>query len=125
MRRNYKTNRGSRKTTVRSMKGGKRHSRSSKKKTKSKRRQRRRISKGGAIRLPSEFFGKNSGRYFDKPNSSYNTAYGPSRGVSHGTIGATFTGPNLAPGPNSSSMTGGNRRRRSKRTRRLRTTKRK
>lgn len=83
-----------------------------------KKRTKRRMHKGGAIRLPSEYFGKNSGRYFDNVSSSYSTAYGPSKGVSHGVIGNGVAGPNLAPGPNhSGAMVGGRRRKRRRRTR--------
>lgn len=63
--------------------------------------------KGGAVRLPSEYFGGNSGRYSPNPSASYDTAYGPSVGVSMGTVRGNKVGPNLGPGPNSNAMTGG------------------
>ena len=63
--------------------------------------------KGGAVRLPTEYFGGNSGRYSANPPASYDTAYGPSAGVSMGTVRGNKVGPNLGPGPNSNAMTGG------------------
>jgi hypothetical protein len=59
--------------------------------------------KGGAVRMPAEYFGGNSGRYFASVPASYETAYGPSAGVSHGSVRCGDAGPNLAPGPNASS----------------------
>jgi hypothetical protein len=63
--------------------------------------------RGGAVRLPAEYFGGNSGRYSANPLNSYDTAYGTSVGVSMGTVRGSQVGPNLAPGPNSKNMTGG------------------
>lgn len=68
--------------------------------------------KGGRVALPSEYFGGNSGRYFDKPSTSYKTRHGASVGRSHGSGKVPEfrgTGPNLAPG-----MGGGKRIRKNK-----------
>lgn len=75
---------------------------------------RSKAQKGGAVRMPSEFFGKDSGAYADTVPASYDTAYGASRGVSHGSVQGCTTGPNLAPGPNHSGMQTGGKRRLSK-----------
>lgn len=55
------------------------------------------VKKGGAVRMPSEYFGKDSRRYSVNHPASYMTKHGMSRGVSHGTLNADGTaGPNLA-----------------------------
>ena len=83
---------------------------------------------GGGTTLPAEYFGKGSGRYYAAGSPElgpFNTAYGQSLATSFGTYGSQSTGPNLAPGPDSSGMqTGGGRRkkRRSKTPRRSRKT---
>jgi hypothetical protein len=70
---------------------------------------------GGAIIMPSEYFGNDSGRYSTNVPSSYSTAYGPSVGVSQGIVRDGAVGPNLAWGPTSSTMqTGGRRNRRTR-----------
>ena len=58
--------------------------------------------KGGAIRMPSEYYGKNSGRYFSPKDikTSYDTFYGKS-------VGKSFPNTNLAPGPGFENMRGG------------------
>ena len=79
--------------------------------------------------LPSEYFGVNSGRYFEagapELNETYNTAYGPTRAVSFGVQSESMNemGPNLAPGSNTVKatdiQTGGSRKnRKSQRKRR-------
>lgn len=71
---------------------------------------------GGRVMKPAEFYGGTSGRYFSEGSEQlkpFNTAYGMSNPVSFGVtnIGMTETGPNLAPGPGSSGMmTGGKRK---------------
>lgn len=79
--------------------------------------------KGGAIRLPSEFYGKQSNRYSDNYSPNYNTAYGPSKGVSHGSVSSCgrYSGPNLGP-----MQMGGKRKRMNRRklTKRSRVTRR-
>lgn len=65
---------------------------------------------GGRVVMPSEYYGKDSGRYVSSPFKSYPTAYGSSRGVSLGSIGCRTAGPNLA---SSNMAIGGAKRRRS------------
>jgi len=73
---------------------------------------RNKSQKGGKNVLPSEYFGKNSGRYFEN-NSDYlnipDSAYGKSYPVSHGiNIGNNMVGPDLgASAQHSSVQTGG------------------
>ena len=70
---------------------------------KKKRKKRRKNLKGGKgsghdVHLPSEFFGKNSGRYFEKGDSLIlkPSAYGPQHATSHGmAIGNNMLGPDL------------------------------
>lgn len=84
-------------------------------------RKRQTIKRGGAIRMPSEYFGKDSGSYSPVVNTAYNTAYGPSVGVSQGMANGNLYGPNLAYGPTTSTLqTGGRKRRSIRRTRRNR-----
>ena len=64
---------------------------------------------GGRVSLPSEYFGKNSGRYLDNPQPLADSAYGQQSTVSHGmSIGNNMIGPDLGPSPNHSGVqTGG------------------
>tara|TARA_Y100000389_G_C17346478_1_gene456108 strand:+ start:395 stop:895 length:501 start_codon:yes stop_codon:yes gene_type:complete len=103
----------SRKTARKSAKGGKRKRvvRKTIRKRVIRKTMRKRM-KGGRVALPTEYFGGNSGRYFDKPSTSYKTRHGASVGRSHGSgkvTGFRGTGPNLAPG-----MGGGKRVRKNK-----------
>jgi|TARA_X000000950_G_scaffold283901_1_gene385831 hypothetical protein len=75
---------------------------------------------GGGV-LPAEYFGGNSGRYFEAGSPELNnctTAYGVAVPTSHGVVmdspNSNYMGPNLAPYPNWLDMTGGGRRRRRK-----------
>ena len=76
----------------------------------------RRRQSAGAIRLPSEYYGGNSGRY--TPNAQAGlcgNAYGNTIARSHGTIfaDASQTGPNMHAHPDAIGVqTGGRRRRR-------------
>jgi len=70
----------------------------------------RKNKKGGAIRMPSEFFGVDSGRYGGDPNLGRTPhAYGYSFPQSHGVnLPGNFFGPNLGASPDSSGVqTGG------------------
>jgi hypothetical protein len=79
---------------------------------------RRKNMRGGAIILPSEYFGKDSGSYSPSVQNSYSTAYGASAGVSQGVFRDGVVGPNLAWGPTASTnQTGGRRSRRHSRRR--------
>ena len=69
------------------------------------------IKRGGAIIMPSEYFGKDSGSYSPTVNASYNTAYGASVGISQGMPNGNLIGPNLAYGPTDSKLQTGGRRR--------------
>ena len=93
--------------------------RSSKPRRKSRSKSHNTKTRGGSIRMPSEFFGKSSSRYHSSIPRIYSTAYGRSRGVSHGSIHCGSSGPNLAPGPShSNQQTGGKRKsKKSKKTR--------
>ena len=73
---------------------------------------------GGGV-MPAEFYGNNSGRYFEAGAPELATctsAYGVIHPTSHGVVlsgeNAGFMGPNLAPFPNFQDMTGGSRKRR-------------
>lgn len=75
---------------------------------------------GGGV-LPAEYFGGNSGRYFEAGSPELNNctnAYGVAFPSSHGVVmpgdNANFMGPQLAVSPNWLDMTGGSRRRRYK-----------
>ena len=72
---------------------------------------------GGGV-LPAEYFGGNSGRYFEAGSpelSNCTNAYGVAFPSSHGVVmpgeNANFMGPQLAVSPNWLDMTGGSRRR--------------
>jgi hypothetical protein len=71
---------------------------------------------GGRVVMPSEYFGKSSGRYLPEGSSGLkpeNSAYGANIPTSHGVaIGKTaegiLSGPELGPSPNATSLqTGG------------------
>jgi hypothetical protein len=76
---------GKRKYT-RSKKSTKKPSKRSSKKGSSKKNKR-----GGAVRMPSEYFGGSSGRYSGTPNNHI--------GVSQGTIAGCMAGPNMGRSP--------------------------
>ena len=62
----------------------------------------------GGVHLPSEYFGKNSGRYSDVAQALQNSAYGKQHAVSHGiNIGNNMVGPDLGANNNSGLQTGG------------------
>jgi hypothetical protein len=88
--------------------------------TKSNRHSRKRqtIKRGGAIIMPSEYYGNDSGSYSPVVNASYNTAYGSSVGVSQGMANGNLYGPNLAYGPTTSTLQTGGRKRSKRTTRR-------
>jgi hypothetical protein len=69
---------------------------------------------GGRVLMPSEYFGRDSGRYFPEGSPqlmSSMTAYGMNIPTSRGTmLTPTLMGPSLAPAPNSTmTQTGGKR----------------
>ena len=57
--------------------------------------------------MPSEFYGRSSGRYAVEQPSSYETTCGASVGVSQGMPNGYNMGPNLAPVPNFGGQSGG------------------
>ena len=67
--------------------------------------------KGGRVTMPAEYFGKNSGRYFDAGSPQLNianSAYGVNRPTSRGVIiGQNLSGPDLGPTNHSGVQTGG------------------
>jgi hypothetical protein len=75
------------------------------------------IQRGGmhGTPMPSEIYGKNSGRYFAEGSPNLNiggSAYGANIPVSRGTvIGDNLMGPDLGPTGHSGTQTGGSRRR--------------
>lgn len=81
----------------------------------------RRRQSAGAIRLPSEYYGGNSGRYTANAKAGLcGNAYGNTIARSHGTIFAdgSQTGPNMHAHPDAIGVqTGGRRRRRSNKNR--------
>ena len=82
--------------------------------------------RAGAVRMPSEFFGVDSGRYTSNPSAGQcDHAFGKAYAVSQGTQnpGGSY-GPNLGAYPNGTGQqTGGRRRRRRSRSRKNRTQK--
>lgn len=77
---------------------------------------------GGGV-LPAEYFGGNSGRYFEAGSpelSNCTNAYGVAFPSSHGVVmngeNANYMGPQLAVSPNWLDMTGGYRRRKYKKS---------
>ena len=76
---------------------------------------------GGAIRLPSEYYGQDSGRYLENVPAVDKNAYGETNAVSFGTINPdNTTGPNLGVHPNNSGLQTGGRKRRKNRKRSVR-----
>jgi len=66
--------------------------------------------RGGAVRMPLEYFGGQSGVYSSNPNVGYEAhAYGDVVPVSYGNINGNTTGPNLHVMPNSSMLQTGGR----------------
>ena len=72
---------------------------------------------GGRITMPSEYYGKDSGRYSSCQKQLEPSAYGPNFGTSHGTLigkdscGMSIIGPDLGPAPYATTtQTGGKRR---------------
>ena len=88
----------------------------------------RKRQRGGAIRMPSEYFGVDSGRYTDNANAGLcPNAYGDTHAQSFGMpLNEQSVGPNMHVHPNATGMqTGGaKRRRRTKRSTKRRSTKR-
>lgn len=88
-----------------------------KRKSHTKKRSTRRKSvghRGGAVRMPSEYFGVESGRYHQSGSPALESgmsAYGKNVATSHGTIhNSKFAGPNLAPSHGATSTQTGGRR---------------
>jgi hypothetical protein len=77
---------------------------------------RKSVKRGGAVRMPLEYFGSDSGRYFaagDAKLADGSSAYGPFVSVSQGVpiMDGQMVGPNMGPYPSSScTQTGGRRR---------------
>ena len=91
----------------------------SKKSKRSNRRSSRRsrsVKRGGAVRMPLEYYGTASGRYFDSSDPAMadgNSAYGKFIAVSQGVPSVDgMVGPNVGPymGSSSCTQTGGKRR---------------
>jgi len=80
----------------------------------------RKMKRGGAVRMPHEYFGTDSGRYFatgDPKLAEGSSAYGPFMAVSQGVpvMDGQMVGPNMGPYPAAScTQTGGRRRRHKK-----------
>jgi len=74
-------------------------------------RNRSKKQKGGRVTMPAEYFGKNSGRYFEANAPQLqmsNSAYGANRATSRGVlIGNNMSGPDLGPTNHSGTQTGG------------------
>jgi hypothetical protein len=74
--------------------------------------------KGGAVLMPSEYFGKDSGRYFAEGSPELtigNSAYGANLPTSRGMlIQNDLMGPQLGPTSHSGLQTGGQRKRQQK-----------
>ena len=76
-----------------------------------------RRQRAGAIRMPSEYYGGDSGRYTSDPNAGLcANAYGETTAQSQGaSLGENMVGPNLFAHPDGTgTQTGGRRRRRSR-----------
>ena len=77
---------------------------------------RKSVKRGGAVRMPHEYFGGDSGRYFatgDAKLAEGSSAYGPFVSVSQGVpiMDGQMVGPNMGPYQGSScTQTGGRRR---------------
>ena len=71
----------------------------------------KRNQKGGRVTMPSEYFGKDSGRYFEAGSPQLQispSAYGRNYPTSHGIIiEQNMMGPDLGPTQNSGMQTGG------------------
>ena len=83
----------------------------------------RKRQRGGAIRMPSEYFGVDSGRYTDNANAGLcPNAYGDTHAQSFGMpLNDQSVGPNMHVHPNATGMqTGGAKKRRRRRTARTR-----
>ncbi len=83
----------------------------------------RKRQRGGAIRMPSEYFGVDSGRYTDNANAGLcPNAYGDTHAQSFGMpLNEQSVGPNMHVHPNATGMqTGGAKKRRRRRTSRTR-----
>ena len=103
----------------------KNRSRSQQKRSSSRSQQRRSSSRsqqrlrGGAVRMPHEYFGTDSGRYFAEGSAELadgSSAYGPFHSVSQGVASADgqMFGPNVGPYPMSScTQTGGKKSKKS------------
>ena len=81
----------------------------------------RKMKRGGAVRMPHEYFGTDSGRYFatgDPKLTDGSSAYGPFMAVSQGVpiMDGQMVGPNMGPYPASSCTQTGGRRRKHKKT---------
>ena len=90
-------------------------------------RSRSRSQRAGAIRMPAEYFGGNSGRYTPDPNAGLcANAYGNTTAQSMGnSLTPNMVGPNLFAHPNGTgTQTGGRRRRISRKSRKTRKVKR-
>ena len=74
-------------------------------------RNRSKNQKGGRVTMPAEYFGKNSGRYFEANAPQLqmsNSAYGANRATSRGVlIGNNMSGPDLGATNHSGVQTGG------------------
>ena len=86
-------------------------------------RSRSRKQNGGAVLLPAEYFGKDSGRYFAEGSPELKiepSAYGPNIATSRGIlINDELSGPDLGPTSTSGMQTGGKRTRSKKNNKRV------
>ena len=70
--------------------------------------------KGGRVTMSSEYYGINSGRYYNEANNmmGFPSAYGKTSPTSHGSlIGKNLLGPDLGPYPNNTNTQTGGRAR--------------
>jgi hypothetical protein len=80
---------------------------------------RKHVKRGGAVRMPHEYFGGDSARYFpagDAKLTEGSSAYGQFVSVSQGvpSMDGQMVGPNMGPSPDSScTQTGGRNKKRS------------
>ena len=92
------------------------HSKKSKRSNRRSSRRSRSVKRGGAVRMPLEYYGTDSGRYFaanDPAMADGNSAYGKFIAVSQGVPSVDgMVGPNVGPymGASSCTQTGGKRR---------------
>lgn len=86
----------------------------------SPKRQQKKSQRGGAVLMPSEYFGKDSGKYFAEGSpelSIGNSAYGANLATSRGIlIQDNLMGPQLGPTSHSGLQTGGKRQQKPKQT---------